>query len=206
MQHAIVFVDWDTARRLGPRGELATHTLNIEARRIDTAFARLRRIVADHLETIDSSDIFRVRWRLYHGWYSGQTKTFDLRAVEKFKSELKTITINKVSFGAEVVAATEMLCGGARMPLYDTVRAGLANPDVLRQKMVDTGLVGDLLQSARSARDDVHVVIADDDDLLPGVFMAERWGIRVHMLRQQAASAHLKTAGLVTMVQREARS
>jgi hypothetical protein len=70
--------------------------------------------------------------------------------------------------------------------------------------MVDTGLVGDLLQSARSAREDVHVVIADDDDLLPGVFMAERWGIRVHMLRQQAASTHLKTAGLVTMVQREA--
>jgi hypothetical protein len=152
MQHAIVFVDWDTARRLGPRGELATNTLNTEARRIDTAFVRLRQIVADHLKTIDSSDIFRVRWRLYHGWYSGQTKTFDLRAVEKFKSELKTTVINKVSFGAELVAATEMLCGGARMPLYDTVRAGLANPDVLRQKMVDTGLVGDLLQSARSAR------------------------------------------------------
>lgn len=66
--------------------------------------------------------------------------------------------------------------------------------------MVDTGLVGDLLQSARSARDDVHVVIADDDDLLPGIFMAERWGIKIHMLRQQAASVHLKTGGLVTMV------
>ena len=92
------------------------------------------------------------------------------------------------------------------MPLYDTVRAGLVNPRELRQKMVDTGLVADLLQSARSAGDDVHVVIADDDDLLPGVFMAEKWCIKVHMLRQQTASTHLNTAGLVTIVQRGTRS
>ena len=206
MQNAIVFVDWDTARRLGPRDKLPTTKVNTEARRIEDVFVRLRQIVADHLEAINPRGFFRVRWRLYHGWYSGRTKTFDLRAVEVFTAEFRTTTISNVSFGADIVAATTMLCGGARMPLYDTVRAGLANPDELRQKMVDTGLVSDLLQSARSAREDVHIVIADDDDLLPGLFTAEQWGIRVHMLRQQTASAHLKTAGLVTLVQREARS
>lgn len=200
MRNAIVFVDWDTARRLGPRNKVPTTDVRTEAGRIDAAFARLREIVAAHLASVDRIDFFRVRWRFYHGWYSGQTKTFDFRAVEQFKRELKTITIGNVSFGADVEVATTMLCGGDRMPLFDTLRAGLDRPEEFRQKMVDTGLVGDLLQSARSARDDVHVVIADDDDLLPGIFMAERWGIKIHMLRQQAASVHLKTGGLVTMV------
>lgn len=201
MQHAIVFTDWDTARRLGPYDKPMTSTLNNEVRRIDAAFACLRQIVADYLKAINPSEIFRVRWRLYHGWYSGRTKTADLRAFEKFTEELKTTTINKISFGADIVAATTMLCGGHRMPLYDTLRPGLADPAKPRQKMVDTGLVGDLLQSARSARDDIHLVIGDDDDLLPGVFMVERWGVRVHMLRQQAASTHLNTSNLVTIVQ-----
>ena len=196
---------------MGPRSGAAPNMLKAESRQIDSearrihgVFEILRQIVADHLETIDPSVIFRVRWRLYHGWYSGQTKTFDLRAVEKFTAELKTITINKVSFGADVVAATTMLCGGARMPLYDTVRAAMDGLDELRQKMVDTGLVGDLLQSARSAREDVHVVIGDDDDLLPGIFMVEKWGVDVQMLRQKPGSTHVNTAGLVTMMQRKA--
>ena len=203
MRNAIVFVDWDTARRLGPRNALPTAKIKTEAGRIEGVFAHLRRLVAEHLKAIDQQNIIRVRWRLYHGWYAGQTKTFDLRAFEHFTTQLKSTTISNVSFGADIVAATTMLCGGTRMPLLDTLRASLVKPGEMRQKMVDTGLVGDLLQSARSAREDVHVVIADDDDLFPGIFMAEQWGAKVHMLRQQAASVHLRTNGLVTMVQRE---
>ncbi|RYG97597.1 MAG: NYN domain-containing protein [Alphaproteobacteria bacterium] len=196
MRNAIVFVDWDTARRLGPRHKLPAKNINAEARRIDDAFAHLRQVVADTLASIDPREVFRVRWRLYHGWFSGQTKTDDFRAVEAFRADLRTTTIGKISFGADLTVATSMLCGGPRMPLYDTLRAGIDAPGEFRQKMVDTGLVGDLLQSARSAGEDVHVVIADDDDLLPGLFMAEAWGVKVLMLRQQAPSTHLKTSGL----------
>lgn len=119
-------------------------------------------------------------------------------------ADLRTTTIGNISFGADLTVATSMLCGGPRMPLYDTLRAGIDAPGEVRQKMVDTGLVADLLQSARSAGEDVHVVIADDDDLLPGIFMAEVWKVKVIMLRQQSPSAHLKTSGLWKSVNRVA--
>ncbi|WP_426044110.1 hypothetical protein [Caulobacter sp. DWR3-1-2] len=124
-----------------------------------------------------------------------------MRAVEQYRLVARSTVIDLVSFGADIEIADRMLCAGPRMPLFDTLRSQIdGDPGALRQKMVDTGLVGDLLWSVRSAKDDIHVVIGDDDDLLPGIFMADQWGAKVHMLRRQAGSRHLKTAGLVTIL------
>jgi hypothetical protein len=199
MRKAIVFLDWDSARRVAPGPRTPIPDVGRAARQIDDVFAALRPIVASKLTEIDPDKIFRVRWRLYHGWYSGLTKTTDLLAVERFLEDVSTTTINRVSFGADIVVASSLLCGGPRI-LYDTLRQ-LTEPDgqkVTRQKMVDTALVCDLAQSARSAKSDVHIIVGDDDDLLPGLFMAQAWGLKVHMFRRGEGSRHLKAANLVT--------
>ncbi|WP_426014014.1 hypothetical protein [Caulobacter sp. DWR2-3-1b2] len=201
MRSAIIFLDWDTARRLGPRPSIATKDLKRAAREVEGVFNALQPVVAAHLKSVDAKTPFRVRWRLYHGWYTGTSKTDDMRAVEQYRLVARSTVIDLVSFGADIEIADRMLCAGPRMPLFDTLRSQIdGDPGALRQKMVDTGLVGDLLWSVRSAKDDIHVVIGDDDDLLPGIFMADQWGAKVHMLRRQAGSRHLKTAGLVTIL------
>jgi hypothetical protein len=196
LRHAIVFLDWDTARRITPNPQLPAQDMSRAVREIEQVFDALRRIVADHLTGID--------WRLYHGWHSGTTTTPDYRAVQKFLAEAGTTVIDKVSFGNDITMATSLLSGGSRMPLYDTLRERTEKDGkrTTRQKMVDTGLVCDLLHSARSSRDDIHLIYGDDDDLLPGIFMAEAWGSCVHMYRPDAGSRHLNTRNIVTVLER----
>ena len=204
VRRAIVFLDWDTARRIAPADRVPIRDINHAARHIEKVFSELQKIVASHLTSLDKKSLFRVRWRLYHGWYSGKTKTFDYLALIRFLQETSTIAINNVSFGVDIEVAASMLIGGRRMPLYDSLRQldGDNGTKVIRQKMVDTGLVCDLLQSSRSAREDVHLVYGDDDDLLPGVFAAEAWGVNVHMYRPDQGSQFLDTRQIVSVLGR----
>lgn len=203
VRRAIVFLDWDTARRIAPAERVQTPDLKRAARQIEQVFSALQEIVASHLTALDPKSPFRVRWRLYHGWYRGKSKTADYLAVNKFLQEARAIVIKNVSFGTDVEVATSMLIGGQRMPLYDSLRQ-LEEVDgikVVRQKMVDTSLVCDLLQSSRSARDDIHLVYGNDDDLLPGVFAAEAWGVHIHMYRPDHGSKHLDTRRIVSVLE-----
>lgn len=205
IRRVIVFVDWDTARRVVPGPRVPITDVKRAARQIEQVFVALQGIIAAHLQQLDNRSVFRVRWRLYHGWYSGKTKTPDYRAVERYLSEASSKVIGQISFGVDVVVAVNLISGGKRMPLYDSLRQ-LTEPDgsiVVRQKMVDTALTCDLLQSTRSARDDVHLLIGGDDDLLPGMYMAESWGAIVHMCRLGEPSHHLNTRGLVTVIARQ---
>lgn len=204
VRRAIVFLDWDTARRIAPADRVQASDLKRAARQIGQVFSALQEIVASHLTDLDPKSLFRVRWRLYHGWYSGKTKTFDYQAMNRFLQEAITIVIKNVSFGIDIEVATSMLIGGQRMPLYDSLRQ-LEEADgtkVVRQKMVDTSLICDLLQSSRSSRDDIHLVYGNDDDLLPGVFAAEAWGAYIHMFRPDHGSRYLDTRRIVSVLRR----
>ena len=77
-----------------------------------------------------------------------------------------------------------------------------------RQKLVDTALVADLLTFTRAESSSFRrgeepssmaLVVADDDDLFPGVFAAEVWGMKVHMLRVTRAdeNKHTNVEGLI---------
>ncbi|MCQ9156706.1 hypothetical protein [Acidomonas methanolica] len=202
MRRAIVFLDWDTARRIVPCSGIQTADVNRAAREIEQVFVSLQGIIASHLTALDAKSLFRVRWRLYHGWYSGKSKTFDYRAIDRFLQDAGTIAIKNVSFGNDIEVAASMLIGGKRMPLYDTVRQR-EEPDgkkKIRQKMVDTSLICDLLQSSRTARDDIHLIYGNDDDLLPGIFAAEAWGVNVHMYRPDHGSKYLDTRQIVSVL------
>ena len=70
-----------------------------------------------------------------------------------------------------------------------------------KEKMVDTALAADLLQSARSDPEEWALVVAEDDDFVPPVFTAESWvsrhGGRVLIVRTRPANAYLKMDGLL---------
>jgi hypothetical protein len=187
----LVFVDWDTARRVVPV-DLRLGQGNLAGRSV----RRLQDEIASMLSQV-RADAFRVTFRLYHGWYRGKSKTADRIELERWLGgEPVQRVVGNVSFAPEMEFCDRLLCGGERSAIFDTLRKRGDDSD--EQKMVDTSLVADLLQFARSERGAVAVVVGDDDDLLPGVFVADAWGMEVLVARQrQHDNGNLNSAGLV---------
>jgi hypothetical protein len=113
-----------------------------------------------------------------------------------------------VSFHPEIRFGNELLCRGARATLFDTLRTRAGETKIEEQKMVDTSLVSDLLYYARASLPNASrkskvleaaLVIADDDDVLPGAITAEAWGanVRVSRVKRETECRHLLTKGLV---------
>jgi hypothetical protein len=203
---AIVFVDWDSARRL-VRQTTVAKTVRRGAAQTEAVFESLQNEVATHLTTLKFDGIIRVRWRLYHGWYTGKTPTYDHVILNAYVAQSSPRTIGRISFESDLAFSSRMLCSSPRQPLYDTLRTFRDRDSegvekiVTRQKMVDTALVCDLLHSYRNEKDTIQVVVGDDDDLLPGIFMAESWGAKVHMLRRRETSSRfVDTRGLVSEI------
>jgi hypothetical protein len=168
--------------------------------RVDLAGRSLRAVqdcLAQILKERDSTALYRVTLRLYHGWYRGRTKTDDRLEIERWLlRESVQRVLDTVSFTPGLEFNDMLLCGGDRQALFDTLRRREDGTD--EQKMVDTALVSDLLQFARSQRDGVALVVGDDDDLLPGVITAEAWGRKVVVARRRTIdNSHLNTAGLI---------
>lgn len=184
----VAFIDWDTARRLLPY-EVARKSRS----RVEDSIFEVQKFIAEILTELPGRHVYRVQMRLYHGWHKKLTKTDDRREFEA--ASLEARVLGRVSFANGVVYGNELLCGGKRFQLYDTLRA---NDGVEEQKMVDTALVSDLLHYARTQSKDLALVVGDDDDLLPGVFTAEVWGAKVLVLRiRPEDSKHLKTDRLI---------
>lgn len=176
---ALVFVDWDSARRVANRGKVATRRK--PEREIEEAIDALQDEVATILP---KGDIYRVSWRLYHGWHEGTTRTTDRKLMDEFVIRYSPRTIRRISFGGDFAFGDQMLCSSGRMPLRHTLRRRtVGHKFVYDQKMVDTALVADLLHAARTKDHDYLVVIGDDDDLLPGLLAAEAWGATIRLLR-----------------------
>jgi hypothetical protein len=199
---ALVFVDWDSARRISNSGGAASRKRqDIE---LESAVEALQNEIAGLLQ---SKDIVRVSWRLYHGWHEGINAVEDRIMFEKYVNKYSARRIGKVNFGRDFAFGDDMLCGSPRLPLRYTVRRRSEDiyekpssnirkekrgkgkgqkPEsvkIMYQKMVDTALVSDLLQSARSRDHDHLIVIGDDDDLIPGIIAAESWGARINLIR-----------------------
>src|SRR5262249_32971920 len=104
--------------------------------------------------------------------------------------------VRNVSFAPDLEYGDQLLCGGVRSFLYDTLRR--RDDGHNEQKMVDTALVNEILDFTRSKRRELALVVGDDDDLLPGVFTAEAWGGNVLVARvRQSDSQHINTSGLI---------
>lgn len=174
MHKTVVYVDWDTARRLDSRREKSTAG-------IERAFEKLHRAISRSLTRKDTKAQFRVYWRIYHGWHAGKTKTADRRLFEQYANTARSTTIDRVSFSTDFSYSGDDLCGTHRAPVYDTLRLN-RDSGAVSQKMVDTMLACDLLHLARTKAFAYHVVIANDDDALPAIMIAEAWDAKVFLL------------------------
>ncbi|WP_150124184.1 hypothetical protein [Cupriavidus nantongensis] len=207
---AYTFIDWDSARRIirpkwNPSDDQKV-TLRDRASNVEECFTELQSRVAAKLVDIEPGRQIRIiRNRIYHGWHSGKTETLDRRAWEDAVPRLRPVVRNKISFLADVEYGNVLSCGGRRLPLFDTLRHRDGGQD--QQKMVDTALVSDLLSYCRTESrnfkrgqkpDSMAIVIGDDDDLLPGVIVAEQWGLPTYVFRvtREDESKHLNIAGL----------
>lgn len=191
---AHAFIDWDSARRIRhpPWGASDIHVkLKDRALHAEQCFSDLQLKTAEAIERVGIAAPIRIQLsRIYHGWHRGATATDDRRAWEQIRGKLRPVVTKRVSFLPDVRFGNDLACGGWRCPLLDTLRRRDDGRD--EQKMVDTALVSDLLSYSRSESSNFRrgktpssmaIVIADDDDLLPGSFVAERWGLPVRVLR-----------------------
>lgn len=190
VSNVIALVDWDTARRLVRPVERPT------ARQMSEAITALQNSIANYLNDIDVTTIYRVNWRIYHGWHRGKTKTGDRILFDKYLSLARPRTLGKVSFGTDFKFGDMLVCDTPRNPLFDTLRQNQDTRE-LQQKMVDTALVCDLLYLVRSKEADIYLVIANDDDFVPALFTADSWRARIMLLHnRESLNTHLRLNGL----------
>lgn len=179
MAKAIVLVDWDAGRRLSksisPRPEKG----------ILIALEALQEKIAHKLVMLRPKAKYRAEFRFYHGWHSGKTKTPDRRLIESVvNTERWWRSYDDVIFAPSVGYGNALLCESKRGDLMDTLRK---RPDgTFEQKMVDTALVADMLCIARQKLYQMTVVVTDDDDMLPGAFQAERWGMDILIFQRKS--------------------
>jgi hypothetical protein len=174
MNKTVVYVDWDTARRLDAKRENS-------AAGIERVFEKLQFAISKSLTRKDAKAQFRVYWRIYHGWHTGKTKTFDRRLFEEYANAARSITIGRVSFSTDFIYSGDELCGTHRAPIFDTLRLNRDSGSI-SQKMVDTMLACDLLHLARTKDFAYHIIVANDDDALPAIMVAEAWRAKVLLL------------------------
>ena len=172
------FIDWDSARRIiSTDARIGRASLGLRS------MMEIQNFLSEILSRHDDSSNYRVNYRVYHGWHRGKTKTSDYREFEEISNSSNlSRRLGQCSFAPEVQFGNSLLCGGKRSFLYDTLRRR-KDSEVDEQKMVDTALISDLLTSVRHDRESIHVVIGDDDDLIPGVITAESWGAKVFLAR-----------------------
>lgn len=210
MIKAEVFIDLDSARRFKRPpwrndDESSVSFANRCAFIVDL-FGELQVKISSSISEMQmGSKVTISRSRIYHGWHRGVTPTQDRKIWQEAALNFRAYTTTNVSYLPDVAFGNELICGGKRVPLYDTLR----NQDGIdRQKLVDTALVADIICFARSESGGIGgrkgpssmgVILADDDDILPGAFVAERWGLPIRVLRVTRAgeNKHIDTRGMV---------
>jgi hypothetical protein len=202
-----LFVDWNTQIREAP--------LEFAGQPVEKCRYALRRVgkaVTKRLCDLDSVSVFRVQIRLYHGWTSGVTQTQNRRAfasVTEYSNpddifpSARVLALSDVEFGDRLLDALPTRQNrGLQIHLPNTYRRQRGDAEPV-EKMVDTALASDLLCWARSDPNSIAVVVSNDDDAVPAVFVAEAWmkpfGGSVYLVRStaRADSRYLSLEGLL---------
>lgn len=198
------FIDWNSQiANAKQRGEV-----RIRRQVEQTAYYVVRKI-SELLPGIEKSiDLFQVEMRIYYGWHKGLTPTPGRVILERLiqDNEVQTTCGNSrfnwtSPFGDVLLGALDVrLHPRIKVHLPNTLRTGLdGGPD--REKMVDTALVCDLLCSARSEPDNIRLVMAEDDDIVPALYVSERWSNgrngKTIVARTRSDDGHLSMSGLV---------
>lgn len=193
MLRVTVLLDWDTSRRI-------VHCRQPSVRHIEQVFDQLQTAVAKEVSSRNHQTMYRVYWRVYHGWHQGKTKTPDRKLFEEYTSTAKSRTINNVSFSTDFSFSGSLCCTPERRPIVDTLRS--KDDGSTNQKMVDSMLICDILQLARTRDSSLIILIANDDDFVPALHTAEAWHAKVVMLHnREFINSHLDVGGLLKRMQ-----
>jgi hypothetical protein len=201
------FVDWNAQiANAKQRGE--TRTERQARSTAEYVSDKIATILSDTDKTVD---LFQVEMRLYYGWHRGLTATPTRVAVERLmqSNDLPLIVRNvrfdwSSPFGDSLLDALDFrLHPRLRIHLPNTLRASLdGGPD--REKMVDSALVCDLLCRARTEPENIRLVMAEDDDVVPALYVSERWtkdkGGKTIVARTRLDGAHLSLTGLLHQI------
>ena len=151
---------------------------------------------------------FRVSFRLYHGWHKGWQPTDGFKAVLQAvgATDFTALSRDRVDFSPTVQYGHTLI---EELPERQHRRPPIHLPNTLRvrkkgqppeEKMVDTALAADLLAWARRSPSEWALVLAEDDDMVPPLFIAEKWikphGGRALLLRKRKAGQYLRLDGL----------
>jgi hypothetical protein len=158
---------------------------------------------------IKNVDIFNVVMRVYYGWHSGLTPTPTRDKLENLIANQEApFLVGKTRFDWQQPFG-DVLLSASEHRLHPRIRVHLPNqfrtaqkPDERhREKMVDAALICDLLYLARTEPEDIRVIMAEDDDFIPAVFVGEQWakdrGGRTLIARVRRDSPHLNLDGLI---------
>ena len=189
-KRAIGFVDWHTA----VISSGATTRLIRQDTIAEKALRHVERIVSDCLQKSEEGVKFKVRLRLYSGWYRGKTRTPYFHGIDKvmgaYARKIRRYHEDCVVFegGSDgILLGDRLACVPGRLArkhgvhLLDTLRYREGKAE---EKMVDTALVVDLRGLVNRKEADRYIVVSDDDDMLPGIFAAEASGAASMMLRR----------------------
>jgi hypothetical protein len=197
------FVDWNAQLLLTGRDIILDPQEAAEQ-----AFRQTTRRIARCLSDLDSVKRFKVTMRLYHGWHKGYEPTANRKAAQ--------VVVGRADFGAlsqrlNVVFSPNVGFGDRLTSALDRrlhPRLAIHLPNTLRkryeefeEKMVDTALAADVVATAYREPGEWIVVVTEDDDLIPSVYVAEAAligsGARVVVLRKRTQASMMNLDDLL---------
>jgi hypothetical protein len=197
------FVDWNAQLLLAGRDA----TTDPEGA-AEVAFRQTTRRIARCLGDIAPSRRFRVAMRLYHGWHKGYEPTANRKAAQVVVGRTDFAALSQrpnvvfspnVGFGDRLTSALDRrLHPRLAIHLPNTLRKRYEEAE---EKMVDTALAADLVSTAYREAGDWIVVVTEDDDLIPSVYVAEAALVgsdaKVVLLRKRAQASMMSLDDLL---------
>lgn len=175
---ATAFVDWNSQIHARPQRErvseltLAQQTLTFVAK-----------TVAKSLSDVGNSHRFDVTLRIYHGWRKGFEETVRRKALLNSVASADFLSISNranvsirpnVEFGDNLISGPhERFHARIQCHIPNTLRRKIDDPQVWEEKMVDTAIASDVVDTAHREPSRWLVLVGDDDDLVPPAFVAE---------------------------------
>lgn len=173
----VTLVDWNSQIHAARPG--AVSEIELARRTLDY----VGRTVGRTLDQARNDTRFDVTLRIYHGWHKGFEVTARRRAMTTVVAETDFIALSckrnvsirdTIQFGDRLNSAlnsrihTRLNCH-----LPNTLRNALGVGGGVEEKMVDTAIASDIVDIAHREPSNWILVLGEDDDLVPPLFVAE---------------------------------
>lgn len=173
----MVFVDWNS-QLLIYNGSKTKDPILLSSQ----AFNSVTRKIATCLDRSFPTLRFRAALRIYHGWHKGYEPTANKKAITQIIAGTDFATLShkpnvvfmeEVGYGDNLIGASaERLHKKLLIHLPNTVRDRQVGKG-LEEKMVDTALASDVIVMAYNEPADWIMVVSEDDDFVPPLFVAD---------------------------------